>query len=349
MPDHIKLTISGFILIFSVAIFIIVSFYYLYEPPLFPSQENNTVKESLELMEIKPIADPGYRMDSPGPRPILPTRSYRGIPIYANDHALETSKDTGPGIVCIHEPFESTSVERYKRVRNREILFINAYTNIIYVNPGLYSPNGPPLNADEVIKQALKNLPKQTNISFFGTYRGPEYTNKFPDLRDRQELAIEGKNEAAIEIYGNNWPFKVEHNSRQEDQQLRYRKKLAILRSRFAFSLASENCCVKTYISEKIWHAIEGHTVPIYKGGNGIDDYFPPDSYIDPTKFPTPKALFKYLRSMSEEEYASRLRKCVQAFNQHRNTYEKEAQATKQRILKEMDTFYDLVVKKKKS
>ena len=53
----------------------------------------------------------------------------------------------------------------------------------------------------------------------------------------------------------------------------------------YKFSLAFENSIMDGYITEKIVDAWAAGTVPIYYGGNGIDEEFNPNAFIDITKF----------------------------------------------------------------
>lgn len=326
-------SLIGLILILAVSVFVMVCFYYLYEDPLVPGgtylvYTNNTIasqeKQILDGDEI--IPDPGYRMQSPGPSlSLLRAKPFCGIPVFTG---MEQNTPMAPAIVCNHEPYFSQS----RKLKDNRILYLNAFTGKIYQNPGLYSPNGPPLDPDYIINLAKLNFNNRPNIAYFGTYRGSSYTSKFPDLRERQDIALFGHEKNWVKIYGNGWPFKVEHNSRSEEQQIRYRKQLAILRNHFAFSLCSENTIAPNYITEKIWAAIEGATLPIYKGGNGIEKYFPSNSFIDTRDYKTPLALYEFVAAMIPLEYERRLRVCVTIFNQNRNKYEAEAEATKSRL-----------------
>lgn len=304
---------------------------------------NQGTKESAIVQNS--IPDPGYEMQSPGPSLALLKGDYKGVPILSNE--LEIKKTKNPAIVCIHEPYLSTTLSDVvwtggisQGPNDRSILILNAYTELIYQNPGLYSPNGPPLEIEKILVIAKKNFEKdEPRIAFFGTYRGSDYTNKFPDLKKRQDTALEGRKKGVIQVLGNGWPFPTEHNSRSEERQSRYRKQLYILRNNFAFSLASENTQIKNYITEKIWAAIEGYTLPIYRGGNNIESFMPSNSFIDVNNFKDDEALFSYIQNMTWEEYSKRMKQCVIGFNQNRNKYDAERKATRQRLEERADKY----------
>ena len=341
-------TLTGLILILAVTIFIFVAFYYCFDPPfvkngsIFFINPEGTNEAAIAQASIP---DPGYEMQSPGPSLALLKGVYKGVPILNNFNDVKKTK--GQAILCNHEPYSDTTpydIEWTGGIgqgpSDRSILILNAYTGHIYQNPGLYSPNGPPLNIDQVLQTAKKNFEKEEpRTAFFGTYRSSDFTKQFPDLKKRQDMALTGRAKGVIQIFGGGWPFPVEHSSRNDERQIRYRKQLFILRNNFAFSLCSENTQIKNYITEKIWAAIEGYTLPIYRGGNNIESFMPLNSFVDINNFSSDAALFTYLNKMSWSEYSERMKQCIIGFNQNRNKYETERVATQKRLEARADKY----------
>ena len=78
------------------------------------------------------------------------------------------------------------------------------------------------------------------------------------------------------------------------------RKKLG----NYKFVIASENYAgSQGYISEKIFDAILGGSVPVYLGEKKITDFVPENSFIDARQFHSLEHLVKKLERMSEEEW----------------------------------------------
>ena len=78
------------------------------------------------------------------------------------------------------------------------------------------------------------------------------------------------------------------------------RKKLV----NYKFVIASENYTgLRGYISEKIFDAILGGSVPVYLGEKKITDFVPENSFIDARQFHSLEHLVKKLERMSEEEW----------------------------------------------
>lgn len=327
-------TIGTMFILLILTVFVCLTFYALYSPPFVPAAST----ESQEVENLELIPDPGYQMLSPHPLSHLPIKKYRDLPIFFDE--TDAYKHSQTSIVLTDEPYTSDSRELEKTFDNgKKILFINAYTRLIYASADLLSPNGPPLDGMKIAELASRKLKNVPAVSFFGTYRPEAFTTKYHDLKDRQDLALKGKEMGHLRIYGNMWPFKVEHNSRTLKEQERYRTVVSILRDEYAFNLCSENTQIENYITEKIWQAIEGHTLPVYRGGNGIENYFPENSFVDVNKFGTAEELFYFLRNMTVDEYKNRIMLCVQAFNDRRNTSKREGEKMKARIIAEMDRF----------
>jgi hypothetical protein len=82
----------------------------------------------------------------------------------------------------------------------------------------------------------------------------------------------------------------------------------------YKFVIASENFRgSKGYISEKIFDAILGGSVPVYFGEKKIADFIPKNSFIDASEFHSLEHLVKKLERMSEEEW-QQIRSAGKAF-----------------------------------
>lgn len=72
---------------------------------------------------------------------------------------------------------------------------------------------------------------------------------------------------------------------------------------RFYFALENHGD-EDSLISERVWDALWGDAVPVYRGHHHIGNYIPKDCYIDARQFMRPKDLLDYLLGMSEAEWA---------------------------------------------
>jgi hypothetical protein len=82
----------------------------------------------------------------------------------------------------------------------------------------------------------------------------------------------------------------------------------------YKFVIASENYLgSQGYISEKIFDAILGGSVPVYLGEIKIADFVPKNSFIDASEFHSLENLVFALAKMSEEEW-QQIRSAGKAF-----------------------------------
>jgi alpha(1,3/1,4) fucosyltransferase len=76
----------------------------------------------------------------------------------------------------------------------------------------------------------------------------------------------------------------------------------------YKFNFAYENMHhIKGYITEKIFESFYYGCVPIYWGAENVESYIPGNCFIDRRKFASNEELYRYLKSMTAEEYASYL------------------------------------------
>ena len=79
------------------------------------------------------------------------------------------------------------------------------------------------------------------------------------------------------------------------------------------FVLAYENAKFPGYISEKIFDAMAGGSVPVYLGAPDIADYVPKQCFINREEFSSYNELYDFLKNMPDDVYNSYL-KCIKEF-----------------------------------
>ncbi len=85
-------------------------------------------------------------------------------------------------------------------------------------------------------------------------------------------------------------------------------QKLSMLKQ-YRYNLCFENTndpvLSAGYVTEKILDCLETRTIPIYLGASNIEQYIPPECFIDLRNFADYQALDTYIRSVSEAKYQS--------------------------------------------
>ena len=76
---------------------------------------------------------------------------------------------------------------------------------------------------------------------------------------------------------------------------------------KYKFSICYENAVFPGYVTEKMLDALFAGCVPIDLGAPDVTDYIPPETFIDKRKFSSYEELYRYLKGMSESEYAGYL------------------------------------------
>ena len=76
-------------------------------------------------------------------------------------------------------------------------------------------------------------------------------------------------------------------------------------REPYKFTIAFENSIIDGYITEKIIQAWASGTIPIYNGGNGVEEDFNPRAFIDVSKYDSYDECIEYVLSLDSnpEEY----------------------------------------------
>ncbi|KAI9124376.1 hypothetical protein K1719_004298 [Acacia pycnantha] len=74
--------------------------------------------------------------------------------------------------------------------------------------------------------------------------------------------------------------------------------------SHYKFVLAIENTRTDSYVTEKLFYALDSGAVPIYFGAPNVMDFVPPHSIIDGTKFRSLEELASYVKVLANDPVA---------------------------------------------
>jgi len=88
----------------------------------------------------------------------------------------------------------------------------------------------------------------------------------------------------------------------------------------YRFSIAIENSCIPSYITEKFYDCIITGCIPLYYGAPDIADYFPADSYIS-LPINDFEESYRIVDRLSESEYLRRLPALIEARRLIRERY----------------------------
>ena len=79
-------------------------------------------------------------------------------------------------------------------------------------------------------------------------------------------------------------------------------RKNAVMRQ-YKFALCYENAIFPGYITEKIFDGFFAGCVPIYLGAPDVTSWIPADTFIDKRNFKSYEELYRFLKTMTEEQY----------------------------------------------
>ncbi|XP_065008567.1 alpha-(1,4)-fucosyltransferase-like [Musa acuminata AAA Group] len=74
--------------------------------------------------------------------------------------------------------------------------------------------------------------------------------------------------------------------------------------SHYKFVLAIENTMTESYVTEKLYYALDSGAVPIYFGAPNVWDFVPPNSIIDGSKFSSLEELASYVKELADDPIA---------------------------------------------
>lgn len=104
---------------------------------------------------------------------------------------------------------------------------------------------------------------------------------------------------AQVDVYGRGWDPRME-NYRGRLQP--FDRKYAVAQQ-YRFSVALENCSMRTLITEKILDCFLTLTVPVYLGATDIEQHISKSCFIDIRDFENYTELFDFLENMPESRY----------------------------------------------
>lgn len=85
---------------------------------------------------------------------------------------------------------------------------------------------------------------------------------------------------------------------------LRWWDHLHCAMSHYKFVLAIENTVTESYVTEKLYYALDAGAVPIYFGAPNVWDFVPPNSIIDGSKFSSMEELASYVKAVADDPVA---------------------------------------------
>lgn len=105
-----------------------------------------------------------------------------------------------------------------------------------------------------------------------------------------------------FDLYGRNWEKRKFKNYKGAIGD-----KIAVLKE-YKYCICYENTRdIKGYITEKIFDCFEAGVIPIYLGASNVEHYIPPTCFIDRRLFKTDADLYKFLKTITPEQYAAYL------------------------------------------
>ncbi|MGE0740394.1 MAG: glycosyltransferase family 10 [Hyphomonadaceae bacterium] len=223
-----------------------------------------------------------------------------------------------PAIAWSHEPFFAPDVPPYVRSHHggREAFVFSVWNRNVYTDNYYYAPRRRQ-NLD-FVRPGDATLTKLSNRRAIVLARYSERSLMIGgrdvslySKRSRLALALNAAD--ACEIHGRDWPGNVSVSDSRDGG--RTTTKLAEL-SRFPFALCSENCIGDFYVTEKIWEAIEGGSLPLYYSQPSLAGLFPEDSFIDLSsrEYAEPERLVELMKTMSEDEWIERMNRCIAVY-----------------------------------
>lgn len=90
----------------------------------------------------------------------------------------------------------------------------------------------------------------------------------------------------------------------QNDAKPKWWDHLHCAMSHYKFVLAIENTMTESYVTEKLFYALDSGAVPIYFGAPNVWDFVPPNSIIDGTKFSSIEELASYVKALANDPVA---------------------------------------------
>jgi len=225
---------------------------------------------------------------------------YRHVFLYEGTREMITSPDT-----IFHKlywPFSENNVVESENWKDRK------YLTLINANKRAFPSDVPPeIRSDPWIEAELYS--------------------------ERLEAIKYFSGEQSFDLYGHGWDRPVHRVTDDYNEAVLkcYRgvippfDKLAVL-SKYKFAICFDNCIFPGWVTEKIFDCLFAGCIPIYYGASDIEDYVPPDAFIDFREFDDYKSLDRFLESIDYSKavkYLESGRKFVESsqFENHTQEY----------------------------
>lgn len=121
-------------------------------------------------------------------------------------------------------------------------------------------------------------------------------------IRFRSQFGKTCANYQGIDIFGEGWEAVPEtggvYLGIPKESTLNY---VGRYRYYFAFENHTSNCGL---ISERVWDALWGDSVPVYLGHTGLDQFIPRECYIDAAQFESPTEMLDWLCHVPREAWS---------------------------------------------
>ncbi|PHR56637.1 MAG: hypothetical protein COA43_13510 [Robiginitomaculum sp.] len=218
-----------------------------------------------------------------------------------------------PNVIWTHEPFLELSDEFIVEDDGAQFMIFSMYTRNIYIDNFRYAPTS---RMEHVTVETLNTDFANKKVGVLSTFRETSRVigGKERSLDNvRSHLALDLHKLDMADIVGRAWPDGVAGTSTRDRN---WAGEKQIFLKDYNFCLCMENTCYEGYTSEKLWHSIEAHCLPIYYDTGSIYHTFPTDSFLDFSKMAGVDELSHMIRNMPIEEYVSRLNACIDVYNQ---------------------------------
>lgn len=155
----------------------------------------------------------------------------------------------------------------------------------------LYSPNLKPM-CHEIPSYEDKKL-----CTLIATHLASKYPGELYSARRQAIEFFESKPQEEFDLFGRGWEGISSH------WRGTIQEKIEVLKN-YRFSICFENTKDrKGYISEKIFDCFAAGVVPVYWGAPNVEDFIPPECFIDMRAFSSYEELYTFLKNMSKETY----------------------------------------------
>jgi hypothetical protein len=160
-------------------------------------------------------------------------------------------------------------------------------------------------NSNGSIKDIIRSILSRVKVSLLKMI-DPWIRSK-EIYKDRIEAIYYFSKRKDFHLYGHGWENRIpgfsiayhEATKKAFQGSIKPDEKLKIM-NQYKFSICFENCVFPGYVTEKIFDCFLAACIPIYYGAPDIDDFVPPDTYIDFRKFSNMQELEDYLNTFTE-------------------------------------------------